>query len=240
MITNKTRFPNRVAHSLSLILSATTHFNFSSRSHWSANSSLFSEFSFSPLFWHTTTVFPQLRPSDLACSKAQGLRTPSLRYAAYRRYKSHAGATSPTSTSKRFAPNSSRRPLPLAFVSTARDLFTDSVGQHQHPPALNASVGAAQACSYSDEVMYTQGCRPPLEWSRKNLISLCADGRWTRCGWLTRWPPWSFINPSDIRVYINLLFLFCHCVFIYSDFHWQLFSLLCNGSQYCFCLIAES
>ena len=38
----------------------------------------------------------------------------------------------------------------------------------------------------------------------------------------TRWLPWSFTNPmwhSDIHVYINQLF--CHCVFIYSDFHWQ-------------------
>ena len=34
--------------------------------------------------------------------------------------------------------------------------------------------------------------------------------------------------------------LFCHCVFIYPNFHWQLVFLLRDGSQYCFRLIAES
>jgi len=36
------------------------------------------------------------------------------------------------------------------------------------------------------------------------------------------WPAWSFTNPmwhSDACVYSNQLL--CHCVYIYSDFHWQ-------------------
>jgi len=65
----------------------------------------------------------------------------------------------------------------------------------------------------------------------------CIGIRPALAGWLTRWPPWSFTNPmwhshSDTRVYVNQLF--GHCVFIYSDFHWQLVSVLRNGSQFCF------
>ena len=49
-----------------------------------------------------------------------------------------------------------------------------------------------------------------------------------------------------VQVHLYLLFLsrlisyFGNCVYIYSYFHWQLLSLLRNGSQYHFCLISES
>ena len=48
-------------------------------------------------------------------------------------------------------------------------------------------------------------------------------------------------GPSPIlrdTVYINQLF--CYCIFIYFNFHWQLVSLLRDGSWHCFCLLAKS
>jgi len=56
-----------------------------------------------------------------------------------------------------------------------------------------------------------------------------------------RWPPCSSTNPMvrcDSRVCIGQLFW--RCVFIHSDLHWQLLSVLRNGSQYCSRSIAES
>jgi len=48
----------------------------------------------------------------------------------------------------------------------------------------------------------------------------------------------TYSTTCCLFVYIGQLF--CHCEFIYSNVHWQLVSLLRDGSLYCFCVLAES
>ena len=86
-------------------------------------------------------------------------------------------------------------------------------------------------------------CRSGLDWIQFYRIrtGLGLKNFTVRSSLLARWPTWSFTKPkwrSDTRLYDNQLF--CHCVFIYSDFHWWLVSLIREGSQYCRCSIAES
>ena len=57
------------------------------------------------------------------------------------------------------------------------------------------------------------------------------------------WFSWFFYNcpsPFVFAFLSRLISYFGNCVYIYSYFHWQLLSLLRNGSQYHFCLISES
>jgi len=57
-----------------------------------------------------------------------------------------------------------------------------------------------------------------------------------------RWPPWSFTNSvwhSNTHCLQYIDQLFCHCVFIYFNLHWQ-WLFLHDDSFYCFCLLAES
>jgi len=48
----------------------------------------------------------------------------------------------------------------------------------------------------------------------------------------------SFVTQWHSSFYIDQLF--CHCVFLYFNVHWQLASSLHDGSLHCFCLLAES
>ena len=88
----------------------------------------------------------------------------------------------------------------------------------------------------SRRCFWTQNEKCLLETAQEFIICFAVSR-----SWLTWWPPWSFNNPtwhSDTRV--CTIQLFCHRAFIYSDFRWQLVSLVCDGSQNCFCLITES
>ena len=58
-------------------------------------------------------------------------------------------------------------------------------------------------------------------------------------GWLTRCPPWSFTNPVWHSATLCLRWS-SHCIFIYSNVHWQLVYLLLDGSMYCLCLLSSS
>ena len=61
-------------------------------------------------------------------------------------------------------------------------------------------------------------------------------------GWLTRWPPRPFTNVlcDAVAIFDNIDQASCHCVFIYSHFHWKLITFLHTGFLYCFCLLPES
>ena len=60
-------------------------------------------------------------------------------------------------------------------------------------------------------------------------------------GCLTRWRPWSFTNRTvchTVTILANIDQLFCRCVFIYSNFHWELVASLHNGFSALFLLVS--
>jgi len=60
-------------------------------------------------------------------------------------------------------------------------------------------------------------------------------------GWLTSWPHGpSPILCDTVPLFVNTDLLLCHGIFICSNAHWRLVYLVCDGSLYCFCLLAES
>jgi len=59
-------------------------------------------------------------------------------------------------------------------------------------------------------------------------------------GWLDDRHGPSPIQCGTVTLFVHIDHLLCHCVYIHSNVHWQLVSLLRDGSLYCFCLLAES
>ena len=50
---------------------------------------------------------------------------------------------------------------------------------------------------------------------------------------------WLEIVAWQEAMFVDIDQLSCYCVFIYSNFHWHLVTILHDGILYCFCLLAK-